>query len=150
MNKLKGAIFGLLALSGAGILAADPLSRLSTWQKEVKGRTNGVYEIDGCLYIHVQAPVDLRDGSQRQKMCAVLAANDLLRKWAMDVFGMAGSAARGLNWQVNFDGQEFTGQDGKTFWLVQIVDKDELLKAIQASVRTPFPSPDRVCRKEEE
>ena len=166
MNKLKGTILGVLTLSGAALFATDPLSRLSTYQREIKGRTNGVYEVDGSLYIHVQAPINLRDGLSRQKMRAITMANDLLRNWALEVtkndraqkvtiskgLGCAMSVLdatvptwRNLGWKIDFKGQEHTGQDGKQFWLVQIANKDDLLKAIPASFREPLPRKELVC-----
>ena len=164
--KLKGVIFGSLVLSGAALFAAEPFSRLSTYQKEVKGRTNGVYEIDGSLYVHVQAPVNAREGASRQKMRAVATANDMLRKWALDVTkaerekkvdvpkGLDCAMAvldatvptwRNLGWNVKFKGQEHTGQDGKQFWFVQIANKEDLLKAIPASFKEPMPRRELVC-----
>lgn len=166
MNKSKGVVFGSLVLCGATLFAAEPFSRLSTYQREVKGRTNGVYEIDGSLYVHVQAPVNAREGASRQKMRAVATANDLLRKWALDVTkaervrkvdvpeGQGRAMAvldatvptwRNLGWNVKFKGQEHAGQDGKQFWFVQIASKEDLLKAIPASFRNPVPRRELVC-----
>ena len=166
MSKLKGVICCSLVLSCAASFAVEPFSRLSTYQKEVKGRTNGVYEIDGSLYIHVQIPVNSREGVSRQKMRAVAMANDLLRKWALDVTKAerekTGDVPKGLGcamtvldatvptWRnlglnVKFKGQEHTGQDGKQFWFVQIASKEDLLKAIPTAFKEPLPRRELVC-----
>ena len=55
------------------------------YQNMVQPQDSGVYENNGLLYIQVKVPFDRRkDNLKKKKTEVVLAAYDLLKKWAID------------------------------------------------------------------
>jgi len=146
------------------VFAADPPARLTTYREQVQGRETGVYEIGDDLYVHVLMPVDKSENTSRLKMRASLKANDLLRQWAFDytkedrakmpvvpegfarvveILDDANPLWRLGDWKIRLTGQEHSGQDGKGFWLGQIVGKADMVKQIPESLRCPVPDRDK-------
>ncbi len=153
-----------MVLGGLAAFAADPPARLATYREHVQDRATGVYEIGDDLYVHVLMPVDKSESTSRLKMRASLKANDLLRQWAFDytkedrakmptvsdgfarvvqILDDANPLWRIGDWKIRLTGQEHSGQDGKCFWLGQIVGKADMVRQIPESLRCPVPDRDK-------
>ena len=153
-----------MVLGGLAAFAADPPARLATYREQVQHRATGVYEIGDDLYVHVLMPVGKSENTSRLKMRASLKANDLLRQWALDytkedrakmpivpeglsrvvkILDDANPLWRIGDWKIRLTGQEHSGQDGKGFWLGQIVGKADVVRQIPESLRCSVPDRDK-------
>lgn len=157
----------VMVIMGSAASAADPMSRLETYQKEVKAKNTGVYEIGDSLYVHVR----IKSGSgvhvKKNKYKAIMLAKDLLKRWAIDfsakdrvggdgpVPGIK-AAVRILDsinadWRFgdwNFKGPAQEVSMPEKGWIVigQIFNKNDVVAAIPASFCSPCPPPDTVFR----
>lgn len=131
------------------------------YQNMVQPQDTGVYENNGLLYIQVKVPFDRRkDNLKKKKSEAVLAAYDLLKKWAIDYSApernKGDSAPDGVKfaknvvlaylpewqfreWSPKLKMREFPHKTDEGFYVLgQSVAKDDVIKNIPASFFKPF------------
>lgn len=149
-----------MAFSLSAAIAADREARLSKYQNEIKSRESGVYEIDGDLYVNVRIAVKNSAQISRTKLKAVLDANNLLKKWAIDYSAAARNKAddapegvkfaasvadacntgwRFNDWNIKFNGQEVSPYENGFFLLCQIAAKEDVVKQIPPSFSQVIP-----------
>lgn len=131
------------------------------YQNMVQPQETGVYEYNDRLYIQVKVPFDSRkDRLIRKKSEVVLAAYDLLKKWAIDYSASernkGDSAPDGVKfaknialaylpewqfreWSPKLKMREFPHKTDEGFYVLgQSVAKDDVIKNIPASFFKPF------------
>lgn len=131
------------------------------YQNIVQPQDSGVYENNGLLYIQVKVPFDRRkDNLKKKKTEVVLAAYDLLKKWAIDYSApernKGDNAPEGVKfaknialaylpewqfreWSPKLKMREFPHKTDEGFYVLgQSVAKDEVIKNIPASFFKPF------------
>ena len=146
LNTKIRLVVTFVVVSGLAALAASPETRLTTYQKEIQGRSSGVYEFDGDIYVQVRLPCKSVVQKSRMKLKAVLTANELLKKWAIDYTApdrtkvetapegikLAAQLADACNpiWRFN---------DWNFVLLCQIMAKDDVVRQIPPSFSKAIP-----------
>ena len=149
-----------MAVSGLAVLAASPEERLVRYQDEIKARPSGVYEVNGDLYVHVRIPLKNAADLSKTKLKSVLTANELLKKWAVDIScparSRSESATEGIrfaasvadacdpawrfaDWNVKSKGQEVSRYEKNDVIFCLILPKEEMVKQIPPSFLQPIP-----------
>ena len=153
-------ISAFLVVSGLTVSAANPETRLTFYQDEIKGRSSGVYEKDDDLYVHVRIPHSRMSQPGQLKLKAVLEANELLKRWAIDYSAAAREKAeagsegvkfaakiadsfnpmwRFNDWNVKINGREVVYREKGDLLLGQIVSKADVVKQIPPSFTEAIP-----------
>lgn len=148
-------------------LTADAQARLVTYQKDVCCKPSGVYEIKGCLYAHCVIAFPKTESVLRRKRKLMLAANELLKNWAIDyvkgrrtkpdsqsdgvglalkVLDDANPQWRYADWQIKAGGQELSGKGSNGDWFVLILPKDDVIRQIPSSFYENLPPQDMIQR----
>lgn len=76
-------VSGFMVLSLSAALTADKESRLTYYQREVKGKETGIYSHNGDLYVHVKLPYREGDRSDLKRAEATRMTREMLRNWAI-------------------------------------------------------------------
>jgi len=160
LNTKIRLVLTFVVVSGLAAVAASPETRLTTYQKEIQGRPSGVYEIDGDIYVQVRLPCKSVAQKSRMKLKAVLTANELLKKWAIDYTApdrakvetafegikLAVQVADACNpiwrfndWNLKLNGQEVAPSEKGFVLLCQIMAKDDVVRQIPPSFSKAIP-----------
>lgn len=90
MNAVRIKVVSIAFVLGVSVLskgsvahAADPVSRLSVFQRAVKPKASGAYEVGDDLYVHVRMPAGKAINVSRAKFKAVSEAKLQLKRWAV-------------------------------------------------------------------
>ena len=171
-NRVGASFVGTLVLSvmvlmGSAAFAADPMARLATYQNEIKAQATGVYERGDDLYVNVRKKMGSRLQASRDKMLMMQQAREELKKWAVGLTAAdrAGAAKptsgiaesmrildsinpdwRFAEWNLKVQGQEVWGTDQGFQTLGKIFTKADIVAAIPASYRSPYPPSDIVFK----
>ena len=131
------------------------------YQNLVQPNETGIYEDNGLLYVQVKVPFDRRkERTAKKKAEVVLAANDLLKKWAIDYSApkrnQADKSPEGVKfakkvaldyvpdwqfreWSPKFRTREFPHKTDEGYYVFgQAVEKEAVIKCIPESFFKPF------------